>query len=46
MIFLEILLYQLTKNVSIVKVEHNSHVPSVGNVRAATGRKRNWIEFD
>ena len=35
-------MYQIIKNVSIVKVEHNLHVSDVDIVIPATGRGRNW----
>jgi hypothetical protein len=41
MISYEVPLYQLTNNVSIVKVEHNLQASSADVVTVATGRKRN-----
>jgi hypothetical protein len=40
MISQEILLYQRTKDVSIVNVQHNLHVSNMDVVTAVTGRVR------
>lgn len=42
----ETLLYQLTENAVVVGTEHNLHASSAGIAIAATGRERNWKEFN